>query len=127
MRLIHNPTHVECPVCSKSFKTTLYLKRHLVGCRVNHNKTGNGDSNKQQSQQPSQLQQPSQQQQFIVRSSREQTLTNGNQNYYGENAQAYCGNDNGVQQSCYVQGENEVMCSNTYEMHSEVVNDDIIV
>lgn len=97
---------------------------------MNHNKTGNGDINKQQQPQPSQQQQQAsqqQQQQFIVRSSREQTLTNGNQNYYGENAQAYCGNDNGVQQSCYVQGDNEVMFSNTYEMHNEVVNDDIIV
>lgn len=31
MRLIHNPTSVTCPLCSKPFKTELYLKRHLVG------------------------------------------------------------------------------------------------
>lgn len=30
MRLIHNPQSVTCPICSKSFKTKLYLKRHLV-------------------------------------------------------------------------------------------------
>jgi hypothetical protein len=30
IRLIHNPQSVTCPLCSKPFKTKLYLKRHLV-------------------------------------------------------------------------------------------------
>lgn len=39
IRLIHNPTHVRCPICNKTFKSTLYLKRHLVTCRFNHGET----------------------------------------------------------------------------------------
>ncbi|KAK5645425.1 hypothetical protein RI129_006725 [Pyrocoelia pectoralis] len=31
MKLIHNPTYVECYICKKSFKTDLYLKRHIMG------------------------------------------------------------------------------------------------
>lgn len=30
MKLIHYPTYVQCPVCKKSFKTDLYLKRHIM-------------------------------------------------------------------------------------------------
>lgn len=30
MRLIHIPQSVECPLCSRSFKTKLYLRRHLL-------------------------------------------------------------------------------------------------
>lgn len=30
MRLIHNPTVVTCKICSKTFKTDLYLRRHLA-------------------------------------------------------------------------------------------------
>ncbi|XP_031332677.1 broad-complex core protein isoforms 1/2/3/4/5-like isoform X2 [Photinus pyralis] len=30
MKLIHNPTYVECYICKKSFKTDLYLKRHIM-------------------------------------------------------------------------------------------------
>ncbi|KAK4876065.1 hypothetical protein RN001_012487 [Aquatica leii] len=36
MKLIHNPTYVECHICKKPFKTDLYLKRHMISCH--HNK-----------------------------------------------------------------------------------------
>ncbi|XP_017771794.1 PREDICTED: zinc finger and BTB domain-containing protein 14 isoform X3 [Nicrophorus vespilloides] len=29
MKLIHYPTFVSCPICAKSFKTDLYLRRHM--------------------------------------------------------------------------------------------------
>lgn len=31
MKLIHNPTLVTCKLCFKTFKTDLYLRRHLMG------------------------------------------------------------------------------------------------
>ncbi|EEB10628.1 hypothetical protein Phum_PHUM053540 [Pediculus humanus corporis] len=30
MKLIHNPTLVTCKLCYKTFKTDLYLRRHLI-------------------------------------------------------------------------------------------------
>ncbi|KAJ8984983.1 hypothetical protein NQ317_016894 [Molorchus minor] len=30
MKLIHYPTYVQCPFCGKSFKTDLYLRRHVI-------------------------------------------------------------------------------------------------
>lgn len=36
MKLIHNPTYVECAVCRKSFKTDLYLRRHMISAHHGH-------------------------------------------------------------------------------------------
>lgn len=30
MKLIHYPTYVQCQLCKKSFKTDLYLRRHII-------------------------------------------------------------------------------------------------
>ncbi|XP_045473792.1 modifier of mdg4-like isoform X2 [Harmonia axyridis] len=35
MKLIHYPTYVNCDICSKSFKTDLYLRRHMIGAHNN--------------------------------------------------------------------------------------------
>lgn len=32
MKLIHFPRYVACNFCSKSFKTDLYLRRHMLSC-----------------------------------------------------------------------------------------------
>lgn len=41
MKLIHYPTYVSCSYCNKSFKTDLYLRRHVLSCHeaksVNYN------------------------------------------------------------------------------------------
>lgn len=38
MKLIHYPTYVECPICKKSFKTDLYLRRHTMSCHESHSR-----------------------------------------------------------------------------------------
>ncbi|KAL3268041.1 hypothetical protein HHI36_007171 [Cryptolaemus montrouzieri] len=35
MKLIHYPTYVNCDICNKSFKTDLYLRRHMIGAHNN--------------------------------------------------------------------------------------------
>lgn len=54
VRLIHNPQTVACPLCSKPFKTKLYLKRHLISFHelvctnptgANNNSNGGGNNN----------------------------------------------------------------------------------
>lgn len=45
MKLIHYPTYVQCQICSKSFKTDLYLRRHTISCHDQKAlKTSNFDS-----------------------------------------------------------------------------------
>lgn len=39
MKLIHYPTYTACTYCSKSFKTDLYLRRHILSCHDNKNST----------------------------------------------------------------------------------------
>lgn len=36
MKLIHYPTYTACTYCSKSFKTDLYLRRHILSCHDNN-------------------------------------------------------------------------------------------
>lgn len=110
IRLIHNPTHVRCPICNKTFKSSLYLKRHLVTCRYNHGQTK--FSVKQ-----------------LLHKIKENEVSNQNQiNYYKDQTHVIIpsnANNDTDMSDCFVNNLNETY--NNYEIDSQITNENLSV